>query len=196
MSDYDEADVDKNDFIDHYEEEDDEYNSDGDVQDEFEPDEKNLNSANPEDEKKKDFEGSNNYKNDWVQCFYCTKYHPKQMHLADTIYCGHCWGWLNADQIKLTEGKYTGPSTMDEIKNFLKLTYPLHSTSCTNNECVYNKITQYNNSNTLHRDFCIELGFIDPTTKKNQEQNTKTEYKIKKNKGYTRINYKSSSITI
>jgi hypothetical protein len=163
-----------------------------------------ANPANPNDpthllnEKKKEFDGSNNFKNNWTQCFYCAKYHPGSMHLPGVNYCGHCWGWLNSDQLKLTEGTYNGPNTIDEVKNFLKLTYPLHPNTCTNVECVYNKIKQFAESKTLHLDFCVELGFEkkEKNPEKNPDKNNNLEYHIKKNKHNTRINYKLSSITI
>jgi len=145
------------------------------------------------DDKKKDFDGSIGYKNNWVQCLYCTKYHPKSMHLPNVDYCGHCWGWLHNEQLQLTEGKYTGTHTLNEIKTFLKQTYPLHPLTCTNTDCVYNKISLYNKTNKLHLDFCLELGFVNP--EKNNPQK-KSEYKIKKNNTNTRINFKSSSISI
>ena len=148
-------------------------------------------------EKKKEFDGSNNSKPKWSQCFYCTKYHPPSMHLPDMNYCGHCWGWLNSDQLKLTDGIYNGPNTIDEVKTFLKLTYPLHATTCVNVTCVYNKIKQSAEAKTLHLDFCILLGFqIENEKKTVNEKNNNTEYVIKKNKRYTKINYKLSSITI
>ena len=159
-----------------------------------------VNPVNPDDpvyqlnEKKKEFDGSVNIKNNWTQCFYCNKFHPASMHLPDMTYCGHCWGWLNSDQLKLTEGVYVGPNTIDEVKNFLKLTFPLHPITCVNQECVYNKIKQLAQTKTLHLDFCVELGFMKLDEK--TEKNNKSEYEIKKNKRYTKINYKLSSIII
>lgn len=156
----------------------------------------NLNS-NPDNhlnDKKKEFEGSINSKNNWLLCMYCDKYHPNSMHLPQVNYCGHCWGWLNSDQLKLKDGTYFGPNTIDEVKNFLKLTYPLHPVSCVNNECIYNKIKKMATDKTLHWDFCVELGFV-KETEKNNTNPEKKEYKLKK-RSYTRINYKTSSISI
>lgn len=147
-------------------------------------------------ENKKEFNGSNNHKNNWIQCFYCTKYHPITMHLPDMGYCGHCWAWLNSDQLKLTEGTYNGPNTIDEVKNFLKLTYSLHPTTCTNNECIYNKIKQLADEKTLHWDFCVELGFVREEKKSSNDTNSNNTNSNIKKRGYTRINYKSSSIII
>lgn len=186
---------------------DDVFYEDGDEQDDLDNQNLQINQNvhvnipnNPADpayqlnEKKKEFDGSNNFKNNWIQCYYCTKYHPNSMHLPDVSYCGHCWGWLNSEQLKLTEGKYTGPNTIDEVKNFLKLTYPLHPTTCVNTECVYNKIKQLADTKTLHWDFCVVLGLV--REEKNKSENKTTEYKINKKRSNTRINYKSSSITI
>lgn len=147
-------------------------------------------------ENKKEFDGSNNLKNNWIQCFYCGKYHPITMHLPDMGYCGHCWAWLNSDQLKLTEGTYTGPNTIDEVKNFLKLTYSLHPETCTNNECIYNKIKQLANAKTLHWDFCVQLGFERDEKKLSNDKNSNDKNSNIKKRGYTKINYKSSSIII
>src|SRR3990167_3269080 len=106
---------------------------------------------------KKEFEGSMDKKNNWKECIYCYKNHPISMHLPDTDYCGHCWGWLNSTQLKLSELEYTGPHTIDEIKNFLKLTYPLHPSNCTNVECIYNKIFLLEKEKKLDMTLCIEL---------------------------------------
>jgi hypothetical protein len=150
-------------------------------------------------EKKKYFEGSLSNKNGWIKCFYCDKYHPNSMHLPGIDYCGHCWGWLNSEQLKLTEGIYTGDINIIEIKNFLKLTYPLHSNTCINSECIYNKITTHKNNGTLHYDFSIELGFIKKEKITNNSDLNKTQinsqYKINK-KGNLRINFNASSISI
>jgi hypothetical protein len=168
-----------------------------------------ANPANPVDpafllnEKKKEFMGSNHPKNNWIQCVFCGVFHPISMHLPNVAHCGQCWGFVNANQLNLIEGKYNGPNTIDEVKNFLKLTYPLHPSTCTTLECVYNKIKQLNEAKTLHYDFCVELGFVVENknsgivNNSNDPAKFKTEYNIKKkNKGYTRINFKSSSITI
>lgn len=170
-----------------------------------------ANPANPADpanpafllnEKKKEFVGSNHPKNNWIQCIFCGVFHPASMHLPDVAHCGHCWGWVNSNQLDLIEGKYNGPNTIDEVKNFLKSTYPLHPSTCTTQECIYNKIKQLNDAKTLHYDFCVELGFVVENKNSgivnnpNDPTKSKTEYNIKKNKGYTRINFKSSSITI
>lgn len=150
-------------------------------------------------EKKKEFVGSNNPKNNWFQCAFCGVFHPASMHLQNVAHCGHCWGWVNSNQLDLVEGKYNGPNTIDEVKDFLKLTYPLHPNTCTNQECIYNKIKQFAKANFLHYDFCVELGFVVENKKSNgmvnNSKKSDSEYKIKKNKG-NRINYKSSSITI
>lgn len=157
-------------------------------------------------EKKKEFVGSNHAKNNWIQCMFCGVYHPQSMHLPDVAHCGHCWGWVNSSQLDLIQGIYNGPNTIDEVKNFLKSTYPLHPSTCTNQECIYNKIKNFAEAKTLHNDFCVELGFVVENKKvngivnnlnnSNNSNNSNKEYKIKKNKGYTRINYKSSSVTI
>lgn len=157
-------------------------------------------------EKKKEFEGSNNFKNNWIQCELCDVYHPKTMHLIDVTYCGHCWGWVNSPQLDLVQGIYNGPNTIDEIKNFLKYTYPLHPSTCVNQECIYNKIKHFVETKTLHYDFYVGLGlglglgFVVEKKKNNliinNADNSNTVYNIKKKKKNIKINYKSSSIII
>lgn len=167
-----------------------------------------ANPANPTDsasllnEKKKEFVGSNYPKNNWIQCAFCGVYHPTSMHLKNVTHCGHCWGWVNSNQLDLAEGKYNGANTVDEVKNFLKLTYPLHPNTCVNQECIYNKIKQFAEAKCLNYNFSVELGFIVENKKSNKmtddsnnSNKSNLEYKIKKNKG-NRINYKSSSVTI
>lgn len=146
-------------------------------------------------EKRREFEGSFNYKNNWIECFYCGKYHPESMHLPDIHYCGHCWGWLNAQQMNLIDCSYNGPNTIEEIKNFLKMTYPLHSSKCINTECIYNKIKEFGENKTLNIELCFNLGFIVKEEKK-QKSSKNYQYKINKDKTYINIDYKLSSISI
>ena len=146
-------------------------------------------------DKKKEFEGSNVPKANWIICIYCNKHHPISMHLPELTYCGHCWAWLNTDQLNLIDGKYTGTNTIDQVKNFLKVTYPLHATTCKLPECIYNKITLFAEKKKLHNDLCIELGFV-KEVKEVKEKDIIQEYNIKKNKKNIKINYKLSSITI
>ena len=54
----------------------------------------------------KEFDGMIFYKNGYKQCIYCAKYHSESMHLSEVDYCGHCWGWLNNQQLDLINGKY------------------------------------------------------------------------------------------
>lgn len=147
--------------------------------------------------KMKEFDGILSKTNGWKQCIYCTKYHPESMYLPEMNYCGHCWGWLNNQQLDLINGNYNGTNTYDEVKNFLKLTYPLHPKTCTNIECVYNKIKSLVTNNKINYNLSIELGF--ESEKKNiyntYTVNNKSEYKIKK-KSYVKINYNLSNISI
>lgn len=157
--------------------------------------------------KKKEFGGNVGAKNDWVSCGLCDRYYPKTMFLPNAFCCAHCWGWINSANIDLTNCAYNGPSnTIDEIKNFLIYTYPAHDSNlCKNVECVYNRITEYKNSNSLHMDLCVGLGFVKPKKEKlnsNTSEDTLTnthtnpdEFNIKK-KGYVKFNYKASSISI
>ena len=154
----------------------------------------NPDNQNELSEKKKEFDGSTSPKNGWIFCVYCGKNHPPIMHLPDISYCGHCWGWLNSDQLKLSEGIYNGPNTIHEIKQFLKLTYPLHPTTCKNNECIYNMIKKQAELNTLHIDFSVLLGFVSLNPKKNDDDKKKSDCVIKKKN--PKINYKLSSISI
>lgn len=166
----------------------------------------NLNEKKSEDldVKKKEFDGSQSSKNGWTKCFYCDKYHPKSMHLPGMQYCGHCWGWLNGDQLNLTTSVYSGsPNTIVEVLNFLKLTYPLHPSTCTNTDCIYNKITVGKNNGTLHWDLSVQLGFIkkEELEKKIPHTNTTKTNLNAQNKIYNkgnglRINFNSSSVSI
>ena len=162
----------------------------------------NLNPNSELDIKKKEFDGSIGIKNDWIKCLYCEKYHPVSMHLADIGYCGHCWGWLNTEQLKLSDGIYTGTTnTIDQVKTFLKQTYPLHPKTCTMVDCIYNKITQSHKINKLHWDFCVELGFVKEDKNKDikndsLQKQTNNGFTFKKSKRYPKINYTLSSVTI
>ena len=140
-----------------------------------------------------EFEGSNYHINEWKQCIYCQKYHPEKMYLNDINYCGHCWGWLNSNQIDLTSGKYLGDKTIEEIHNFLKLTYPLHSLKCVNEECIYNKINTLNKSNKLHNTLCVCLGFEKIEVK---EEKKEYIYNIKKPHSNIYINYNLSNVKL
>lgn len=162
----------------------------------------NNNSSNGiQNEKVIEFIGSINGKAGWIKCFYCDRFHPHSMHLTGIGYCGHCWAWLNSNQLDLEKGIYSGQNPISEIKNYLKETFKLHDPiKCVNVECVYNKIINLEKNKKLHIDFCVELGFIkkpEPSTT-NETSNSSTEklnYNINK-KLSTRINYKLSHITI
>ena len=163
------------------------YSEDNEDIDDNNNDNLHLNDEENNDNKNiNEFEGSNNQINGWKQCYYCQKYHPKNMHLDKLEYCGHCWAWLNSNQIDLTNGKYSGDKSMKEILNFLKLTYPLHSTLCNNVECIYNKI---------HYLISNELGFKNEI-KENKENKENKMYKIKKAHLNPIINYNLSKIAI
>lgn len=154
-----------------------------------------------QNEKVVEFIGSIYGKAGWIKCFYCDKFHPHSMHLTGIVYCGHCWAWLNSNQLDLVKGIYSGQNPISEIKNYLKETLKLHEpTKCDNVECVYNKIINLEKNKKLHMDFCVELGFIkkpesSTTTKTSNNSTEKLNYNINK-KSSTRINYKLSYITI
>ena len=137
----------------------------------------------------KDFEGLRYGYLNWIECFYCGYYYPKIMFLNGDNNCAHCWGWLNEQQLQLTEGIYNGYNTFNEVKQFLKLTYHLHENiniKCYNNNCIYNKIKSYYLSNKLNPELCILLTFTN---------NINNEFKIK-SKNNLKINYKLSKIVI
>ncbi len=196
MSDYDDDD-------DNYDDEDDEHNDeDEDVNDD---DNNNSNIKQPlnmPNEKVIEFIGSINGKAGWIKCLYCDRFHPNSMHLTGMEYCGHCWGWLNSNQLDLEKGIYSGQNPISEIKNYLKETFKLHDPSkCTTKECIYNRIIDLEKNKKLHIDFCVELGFVKKEDIVNKESNVNTQdHKVssnsKINKSNTRINYKLSHITI
>jgi hypothetical protein len=188
--------------------------SDYDEDDNYEEEEEeedNLNNANNnllngiQNEKVIEFIGSINGKAGWIKCLYCDRFHPLSMHLTGMEYCGHCWGWLNSNQMDLEKGIYKGQNPISEIKNYLKETFKLHDpTKCVNVECIYNKIINLEKNKKLHIDFCVELGFVKPpepsiineTSNKTSNNSTnKLNYNINK-KVSSRINYKLSHITI
>ena len=145
-----------------------------------------------DDNLKKNFNGYNTNNNNLVECIYCYKFYPKIMMLPNHNYCGHYWGWLNADQLNLKEGIYNGNNSKNEIFNFIKLTYPLHSLNCKNEECIYNKITSYKESKNLNKELYTLLEFEKKIL--NKDNINKNLYKkIKKN---IKINYKLSKISI
>ena len=164
---------------------------------------------NIQNEKVIEFIGSINEKVGWIKCLYCDRYHPHSMHLTGMEYCGHCWAWLNVNQLDLEKGIYTGHNPISEIKKYIGETFKLHDQKkCTMNECVYKKIIDFKNNKKLHIDFCVELGF----TKKPEPLNVvdssiltpistltnltnSTNNKINK-KTNIKINYKLSHITI
>jgi hypothetical protein len=100
----------------------------------------------------------------------------------DTIYCGHCWLWLNDNLIDIDNKKYLGENIKwEDINLFLKKTIKLHTKSCQNINCIYNKI-----KNT---DF-----FTNSIDKK--ECFIKNIKNIINNKNEFKINYKQSIIII
>ena len=162
----------------------------------------NNNSSNGiQNQKIIEFIGSIYNKAGWIKCLYCDKFHPHSMHLTGMEYCGHCWAWLNSNQLDLEKGIYGGQNPISEIKNYLKETFKLHdATKCDSVECVYNKILNLEKNKKLHIDFCVELGFVKPPEPStiNETSNNSTDklnYNINK-KLSTRINYKLSHITI
>lgn len=160
-----------------------------------EPDNENQQSIKP-NENINELDGVNYHIKDWSQCFYCTKYHPKSMHISNLDYCGHCWAWLNSSQIDLENGKYTGDISIGEVMEFIKTTYPLHSKNCSNNECIYNKINLLSKINKLHDSYCISLGFIKKETITINNSNKNYNYKIRKPHSNPPINYNLSNISI
>ena len=178
------------------------YDNDNEYDNDYYDENDCYNENNYDDEKKNEFIGTIHSKSGWIKCFYCDKYHPNSMYLMGLGYCGHCWGWLNSNQLDLEKCIYKGNNTISEIKQYIKETFKLHnSIECTSKECVYNKIIDLEKNNKLHMDFCLELGFIknQDTTNQVNTLNIKNKviissYKIK-NKS-DKINYKLSHITI
>jgi hypothetical protein len=153
--------------------------------------------------KKNEFIGSINIKPGWIKCLYCNIYHPLIMHLPGITYCGHCWGWLNSNQLDLEKNIYMGNNSITDVKKFLKETFKIHDNKkCISKECIYNKIIDLNKINKLHNEFCVELGFIKKNDKidniisNNQEiPLIISDYKINQ-KSNLKINFKLSNISI
>lgn len=151
------------------------------------------------------FIGTNTKSKGWLQCIYCEKYQPTSMRLPGLQYCGHCWAWLNSNQLDLEKGIYLGENSITDVKNYLKDTFKLHdSKQCKNKECIYNRIIDLKNSNKLHIDFLIELGFykekksessLNKSANETINTNTNNSYKIN-HKTISKINYKLSHIII
>lgn len=150
-------------------------------------------------QKIQEFVGIVGNKQGWTNCFYCEKTHPQSMYLPGLEYCIHCWGVLNTNQLDLEKGIYTGENSIHDIKNYLKETLKLHeSIKCINSDCIYNKINKFEKQKKLHKDFCVEFGFVikekQLLTKSTNKSNV-SGYKIS-DKSNSRINYKLSHITI
>lgn len=169
-----------------------------------------------EEEKQNDninFVGSPHRVNGWKFCLYCNTNFPPQMFLNELDYCGHCWAWLNSQQVDLMNGTYEGLHTIEEIMQFLKLTYSKHPTTCVLEECVYNKIRILNGINGLNDIYAFGLGLkihelvqlnenvVEEKTDIEEKKNTgeieeielKKKIKIKRN---LNINYDLSSVWI
>lgn len=126
---------------------------------------------------------------DWKECTYCNKYYPKDIFLQNLEYCGHCWSWFNFNQLDLDLERciYTGDNTINEVKDFLKLTFKLHPINCNINDCIYNKISQYKKEGKLNEELSKYLGF--------KSKNKIYNRKIKLNERIE-IDYNLSSISI
>ena len=143
----------------------------------------------------KNFYGSIKYNpySNHIKCIFCDRFYPSNMYLKDTDYCAHCWAWLNNEQFNLYDGIYKGDNTFNEIIDFLKLTFPLHTTLCSNSDCIYNKINNLMKENKLNKKFYIL--FNDCKNNKITKKEIK-EYKLIKPRCELNINYKLSSIII
>jgi hypothetical protein len=149
----------------------------------------NKNFINTEQFKK--FVGSNVYKNGYNECAFCGLYFPVEMQIGDS--CGHCWAFCFSNNFDLTNCKYDGPHTLDQIKNYLKKTFVLHPKGCNNKECIYNKINDLYKQKKLNNELALLLGFdTNDKGKSNQEQRISNVNK----KREVNINYKLSKISI
>ena len=150
-------------------------------------------------QKKKDFLGYNNKINNNVyECSLCAKFFPTSMFLPNSSQCPHCWGWVCYNNLDLIQGIYYGLNSFDEVSKYLKYTYPLHPTTCTNSECVYNIIKKYAENNILQPNLSIELGLTIENNNNNNNltiNNSNKEYNIKKKK-HNNFDYESSTIII
>jgi hypothetical protein len=90
-------------------------------------------------------------KTEWKNCIYCEKFHHNDYYITGMDYCIHCWAWLNAYEYDIKKGIYTGISSMEDIKNSIKKTYPIHlETNCKNSDCIFNKIKNFADLKMLH----------------------------------------------
>ncbi len=148
--------------------------------------------------KRKDFGGNIQPKNNWSQCVLCDRYYPQTLFLPNMSYCAHCWGWTMSNFMDLTNCVYSGQNTIDEVKHFLSQTLTAHDSNlCKNVDCIYNKILLYKNSDILHLDLGIAFGFVEPPKEKiiKKKTNIKSDENILKKK-HTKFNYSSSTISI
>jgi len=131
-------------------------------------------------------------------CQYCDKFVDKKYFIPlyatnnnQTLdYCMHCWGWLNFNDVKLTDGIYFGNLNQNIVFDYIKNSIEPHKKiACTNQNCIFNEYEKLEKSNKLNIIFCKEI----------KENNNTNKNIPKENKIYSRdinINWEKSSISI
>ena len=131
-------------------------------------------------------------KQSWKYCTYCDKYHGKEFYMQKLDYCIHCWAWFNMNEINLETGKYTGDTSFDVVKTFIKKVYPVHlKEHCSNKECIFNKITELSKNNKLN---IIFSDLLFEKSVKQEDQVVSVNINIKNHK--LNINFDKSEISI
>jgi len=111
------------------------------------------------------YEDNPKYKNKpkaclWKFCDYCEKRHGIEYFYDKSNYCVLCWSWLNAAELDLESGEYSGTVDFKIVKDMLVKTYPLFvKSNHSNPNSIYHKINTYKEAGILHESFKKLLGF-------------------------------------
>lgn len=111
------------------------------------------------------YEDNPKYKNKpkaclWKFCDYCEKRHGIEYFYDKSNYCVLCWSWLNAAELNLENGEYSGTVDFKIVKDMLVKTYPLFvKSNHSNPNSIYHKINAYKEAGILHESFKKLLGF-------------------------------------
>lgn len=158
---------------------------------------KKISNMKIKNEETKKFIGSYEQVPNSKLCQYCDKFIDKNYFIPlyalnnnQTLdYCMHCWGWLNFNDVKLTEGLYFGNLNQNIVFDYIKKSIEPHKKiGCTNQNCIFNEYEKLEKSNKLNIIFCKEI-----------KENNINKNISKENKIYTRdinINWEKSSISI
>jgi hypothetical protein len=143
------------------------------------------------------FNNNNNINNKqlWKVCNYCDKFHGNEFYIPKLEYCIHCWAWFNMNDINLETGKYTGATSFDIVKTFIKKAYTVHLKGfCENKECIFNKITDLAKNKKLNTVFTELLFESEKKEIKQEEKSIAVSINMKNHK--LNINFDKSEINI